>query len=239
MTPFVEMLLYTTGAAVCIPIGALLARIPRLHPKWLESEFKHFVMAFGGGVLVAAVGMVLLPQGTAFIASPFAAIGLFQLGGLLFFALDRMLARRKRASPFLLATLLDYVPESLALGGAFAVGAGGAPLLALLIGLQNLPEGFNAYRERCNEGDRGGSRALLGFVLLVPIGPALAALAWLYLSAHTEVTGAIMLIASGGILYLVFQDIAPQARLRAHWFPSLGAVFGFSIALLGQLLIGA
>ena len=43
--------------------------------------------------------------------------------------------------------LLDYVPESLALGGAFAIGAESAPLLAIVMGLQNLPEGFNGYRE--------------------------------------------------------------------------------------------
>ena len=51
LTPFASMLLCTTAAAVCIPLGALLARVPQLHPDWLVSEFRHFVMAFGGGVL--------------------------------------------------------------------------------------------------------------------------------------------------------------------------------------------
>lgn len=230
------MLVYTSGAAACIPFGALLARIPRLHPRWLESEFKHFVMAFGGGVLVAAVGLVLIPQGTAFVRSPLVGSALFLLGGLLFFALERLLARRKSESPFLLATLLDYIPESLALGGAFAAGASNAPLLALLIGLQNVPEGFNAYRELKA---RKPNRALLKLSLLVPIGPALAALGWLFLSSYTTVLGAIMLAASGGILYLVFQDIAPKSRIESHWFPPLGAVCGFGLALLGDMLLGA
>jgi zinc transporter, ZIP family len=48
-----------------------------------------------------------------------------------------------------------------------------------------------------------------------------------------------MLLSSGGLLYLVFQDIAPQAQLRRHWFPALGAVCGFGVALAGQLLFGS
>jgi ZIP family zinc transporter len=44
--------------------------------------------------------------------------------------------------------------------------------------------------------------------------------------------------AAGGILYLLFQDIAPQARLARRWAPTLGAVVGFGLGLLGDLLIG-
>jgi len=46
-----------------------------------------------------------------------------------------------------------------------------------------------------------------------------------------------MLFASGGILYLVFQDVAPQSHLKRHWAPALGAVVGFGVGMLGQLLI--
>ncbi len=35
--------------------------------------------------------------------------------------------------------ILDYLPEAIALGGMVAVNSPIAPLLALLIGLQNLP----------------------------------------------------------------------------------------------------
>lgn len=239
MSPFSTMLVYTTGAAACIPLGAALARIPRLHPSWLDSEFKHFVMAFAGGVLLAAVALVLLPQGLAYVHAPFAVVALFVGGGLICFALERAMGKRKRESPLLLATLLDFVPETLALGGVFALGLASAPLLALLIGLQNLPEGFNAYRELVKVRDGvHPPHALLKLTLLVPIGPVLAVLGWWYLSSFTHLLGAIMLVAAGGILYLLFQDIAPMSRLRSHWLPPLGAVCGFGLALLGQLLLG-
>jgi ZIP family zinc transporter len=47
-----------------------------------------------------------------------------------------------------------------------------------------------------------------------------------------------MLFAAGGILYSVFQDLAPQARLARHWGPPLGAVLGFALGIAGHMLIG-
>ena len=46
-----------------------------------------------------------------------------------------------------------------------------------------------------------------------------------------------MLFASGGILYLTLQDIAPHARLERHWGPPIGAVLGFALALVGEMLL--
>jgi ZIP family zinc transporter len=50
-------------------------------------------------------------------------------------------------------------------------------------------------------------------------------------------TSVTMLFAAGGILYLVFQDIAPQAKLAKHWGPPLGAVLGFALGVLGTMLV--
>ena len=62
------------------------------------------------------------------------------------------------------------------------------------------------------------------------------AVGWFWLADQDAILGAIMLFAAGGILYLTFQDIAPQSRLEHHWLPPLGAVLGFALALVGELL---
>jgi len=232
-----EIVLFTTCAGAAIPIGGLLARVEQIRPRWLENEFRHSVIAFGGGVLLAAVALVLVPEGIAYIGSPWASVGLFVAGGACFFVTERALGTRRREKPQLLAMLLDFVPESLALGGAFAVGSTSAPLLALFIGLQNLPEGFNAYRELRDEKGENRRHTLVFMLLLVPIGPVVGIIGFVYLSQYTWLLGATMLFASGGILYLIFQDIAPQSRMRRHWAPPLGAVLGFSVGLLGYGLL--
>lgn len=240
MSPLVQALLATTAASACIPLGGLMALLLlRRRRRWLDAEVRHFVVALGGGILIAAVSLVLLPEGMQRVQDPLVIAALFLAGGVACFALERHLGASRSESPQFAATLLDYVPESLALGGMFAAGAASAPLLAMLVGLQNLPEGFNATLERVASGEHKPRTVLLQMGLLVALGPALAALGWFFLSAHTEVLGAIMIAAAGAILYLIFQDIAPMSRMRNHWFPPLGAVCGFGLALLGQQLVGA
>ena len=150
-------------------------------------------------------------------------------------ALDRVQAKRHQPAPQFSAMAADFLPESLALGGMFAADADGAILLALLIGLQNLPEGFNAWRE-LGSGSFSRPVALGLMLLLAALGPACGTLGWFWLADQQAVLGSIMLFASGGILYLTFQDIAPQARLERHWAPPIGAVLGFALALIGEML---
>lgn len=231
------MLVYTACSGICILLGGLLARIERIRPLWLETEFRHSVIAFGGGVLVAAVALVLVPEGTQFVRSAPAAAGLVLAGGLFFLCMERLLALRRRESPQFIAMLLDYVPESIALGGMFALDAPGAILLAILIGLQNLPEGFNAFRELKALPGSSARRSLLLMAALIPLGPAAGTIGWVIGPGYPAVLGSVMLFAAGGILYLLFQDIAPQSRLDRHWGPTLGAVVGFCLGMLGSMLV--
>lgn len=237
MDEVIKIILYTLIASSCIPFGALIASKENIRPKWLENELRHFVIAFGGGILLAAVALVLVPEGINYINHSFYSVIWLLVGGVVFFIIERMMGLHRREKPQFMAMLLDYIPESLALGGAFAIGLHSAPLLAIFIGLQNLPEGFNAYRElRTLSGSN--TRNILGMMfLLVPIGPIIAIVGYVYLSHHTVLLGATMLFASGGILYLIFQDIAPQSKMRRHWAPPLGAVLGFCVGMLGNNLI--
>jgi ZIP family zinc transporter len=237
MSGFLLMLIYATATGICILLGGLLARVERIRPMWLEHELRHSIIAFGGGVLVAAVALVLVPEGTELAGSAWASVLFFLLGGFLFFLIDAYLGKRHAESPNLFALLLDYLPETLAMGGMFAAGAPSAPFLAMLIGLQNLPEGFNAYRELQARPGFSSIRVLWLMAALIPLGPLVGTLGWVYAADHPVFLGAVMLSAAGGILYLIFQDIAPQSRLNRHWAPTLGAVIGFAVGLLGNALI--
>ena len=236
MKEILSIIFLTAVAGSCIPIGGIAASIETFQPNWLKNEFRHSLIAFGGGILLGAVAVVLVPEGVSCMQGSLFAIPITLIGGISFFTVERFLGLRRRETPQLMGMVLDYIPESIALGGLVAVNSPAASLLALLIGLQNLPEGFNAYRELNNINNSDSQKTLLVMCCLVVLGPVAGLLGYFFLSEQQSILGAIMLFSSGGILYLIFQDIAPQSRLEKHWAPPLGAVFGFSLALFSKLL---
>lgn len=228
----------TLMAGLAMPAGALIARVERIQSRWLEEEFRHGVVAFGGGALLSAVALVLVPEGAAELP-PTAVALCFGGGGVTFMALDLFLAARKSATSQLVAMLSDFIPEAMALGATLAVGGEAGLLLAGLMALQNLPEGFNAYRELTASTALRPGRVIGAFALMALLGPAAGLAGFFWLAAYPALVAGVMLFAGGGILYLVFEDIAPQAVLEKRWAPPLGAVAGFLLGLLGQMLTGA
>ncbi len=236
MTSLQAAALYATIAGATIPLGGLTACIERMQPGWMEEEFRHTVMAFGGGALFSAIALVLVPEGIRYLSVPWVMVA-FGAGGVFFFLVDRLIEKRGGAASMLLAMLLDFLPESMAMGAMLATEKAAGLLLAVLIALQNYPEGFNAYRELRADGEISARRALLAFCGLVLLGPLAAWFGFTFLQDAPATLGAVMMFAAGGILYLIFEDIAPQVRLEHHWAPPLGAVGGFMLGLLGYAIL--
>jgi zinc transporter, ZIP family len=237
MSEVLTIIILTGAAGLCIPLGGAIASFESIRPGWVKNELKHFVIALGGGILLGGVTIVLVPEGMAGMNDSVWGIFIFLFGGLVFFLIERYLGLKRQETPQLMGMLLDYIPEAIALGGLVVSAPSLAPLLALLIGLQNLPEGFNAYREVICARQCSSKKALLFMSYLAILGPVAGLIGYYFLSEYTTILAAIMLFASGGILYLIFQDIAPQSRLDKHWGPPLGAVLGFCVALLSETLM--
>lgn len=236
MAPLYSVIFLTLAAGLAMPLGALIANFERIKPQWLETELMHGITAFGGGALLSAIALVLVPEGIPHFA-PWSAAVLFLLGGAAFMWLDIWLSKQQTSMSQLVAMLADFIPESLALGAAFALGTINGVLLAGLIAMQNLPEGFNAFRELKASSPYRSLTIILLFVLLALCGPVAGVIAHIWLSEWPAIVSGIMLFASGGILYAVFQDIAPQVTLENHWMPPMGAVMGFALGLVGYMLV--
>lgn len=233
MSELATIALWTLIAGIAMPIGAAFACFERIRPAWLEEEFRHFLTAFGGGILLAAVALVLIPEGGKNLSIGVTAV-CFTLGGLVFMGIDMLLNAARRPAGQAAAMLADFVPEALALGAVFTTQPSLAPLLASMICLQNLPEGFNAFRELAASSNYRPRSIVLSFLCLALLGPVCGFAGYFFLSSHETALSAIMVFSAGGILYLIFQDIAPQARLEKHWAPPLGAVLGFLLGLVTQ-----
>ncbi|MGP9799039.1 ZIP family metal transporter [Halomonas sp. 86] len=237
MAEIITILLLSLMAGAAMPIGALLAKFDLVHPSLLGDSWRHFIIAFGGGALMSAVALVLVPEGASKLPLVPAAL-CFAAGGVCFYFLDAYLKKLNSSVGQLVAMLSDFIPEAIALGAAFAAGEATGLLLALLMILQNLPEGFNAYEELSNNNTQlSSNKIILAFSGLALVGPISAATGYYVLAQYDVLMGALMLFASAGILYLVFQDIAPGSKLEQHGMPAIGAVAGFLLGLMGNMVL--
>jgi ZIP family zinc transporter len=230
------MVLASWLAAVAGFIGGILARMEGTAETEAKREIVHGVVAFGGGILVAAVAFALAPEAIAVLSTVVLATTFF-LGGLAFCVLDAQLSKRGGSKAQFMAMLMDFLPEAIALGAVFGHNLRLGILLAVFIGAQNLPEGFNSFREIVASGARPRA-ALTALLAISLLGPIAACAGYLFLQDQAKLTAGIMNFAAGGILYLIFQDIAPASNMRRHWTPPLGAVLGFVVGMIGKQVIG-
>ena len=223
------------AAGMSIPVGALMSSLVSLRSISLQHDIDSFVSYFGGGALLAAIALVLLPYGMEHV-SVLAASFAFLIGGLAFWQLDARLKRAGSTAAQFIGMLLDFVPEAILLGAFAATGSSVVYLLAGMIALQNMPEGFASHHEM-HESAGSNGRLWLMFLAVPLVGPLAAWIGFSWLSTNTAIIGVVMLFCRGGILYLIFDDIAPRAHLKHQDFPAIGAVSGFLLGLVGTMLI--
>lgn len=222
-------------AGLSIPLGALMASSVVLRSACSRLEIDSFVSYFGGGALLAAIALVLIPRGIE-QTQPLVVAIVFAAGGLVFWQVSAWTQRTRNSASQFISMLLDFIPEAILLGTMAASGSDAVYLLAGLIALQNMPEGFSAYQEIQGE-KRSRVRLLIIFSVVSLVGPSAAFAGFMFLSSSEWTIAMIVLFCSGGILYLIFEDIAPKAHSKYDSFPAMGAVAGFLLGLMGTMLI--
>ena len=235
MSDILQIILYSLASGVTVILGGFLAKLKVIPDNELGREISHGVIAFGGGVLVAAVAFVLVPKGIQTLSLPLLT-SVFFLGVVSFLFLDRFIAQHGGRAAQLMAMLTDFIPEAVALGAIFSTDRKTGLLLALLIGLQNLPEAYNSFGDLHRSGF-SPNRALLVLVPFSLAGVAAAVAGYSFLSGQPHLVASLMVLAAGAILYIVFQDIAPMAKLRNHWTPATGATLGFMLGMIGEKVL--
>lgn len=233
-------------AASALLAGSFLGWFIRFSPRVIA-----YVMAFGSGILVAAlslelVGEVLAEAGVTWVA------GGFMLGALVFSLINRRLnwpdaKHRKRSrsqqpatenSGLAIAagTLLDGIPESMAIG--LLVAGGGKLSLATIaaIFISNIPEALSSTVGMRRAGRGGWFMVWLwgGMALLSGVFAILGAL--FFGAAPPPVKALITCIAAGGIFAMVVETMIPEAFAETHEMSGLIAALGFVASLALQAL---
>ena len=230
-----SVLTITCLAAVGTLIGAWIAYLLILTRKDISKNILKFIVALGGGLLVSAIVLVLVPEGMKAISNLLASV-LFLLGSIVFMLIDLWICQLGGRASQILANTMDSVPESVGIGAAFAAGGIVGPLLAILVGLQNLAEGFNSYDELRSGGMSTKTNFILQFISSL-LGPLAGVMGFLFLAGHPAIISGLFMFSAGGILYLIFHDIAPLAHREGHWVSTLGTSVGFVLGLISQFLV--
>jgi len=233
----IDLILYSGIAGITVFLGGIIANYFSHHIKEspVKYEITHTLMSFGAGIILSAVALVLIPRGMEELDIIPLAI-LFLIGTLLFMLLDRYLAKQGGQVSTLLAMMMDFIPESIALGAVFSSAPSTAFLLAIIIGLQNLPEAFNSFRDLVISG-YSTKKTLAIFLVLSICGIPSALAGHFFLSQYPELTAYLMIFASGGIFYLLIQDIIPQSKLANNYLTPIGASLGFLVGIVGEKVL--
>ena len=204
-------------------IGALNAKYVNF-----STSIVLFLTAFGAGILISAAifEMVIEAEKSIGIIS---TLLFFILGAIIFTIADVIAVKKGGGADILIGIGLDTIHESLAIGASIA--AGPAFVIAILIGIQNIPEGIAAYKEmRTGKTAFTNSKKALYAIGVISIIPVILGLVGLFfLQGLHYIIGLILALSAGGIFYMLFYDMIPKSHKERKWLPTFGAVLGFII----------
>lgn len=229
----------------------------------VHDNFQRIFLGFAAGVMIAAsIWSLLIPAisdaeklgMTGWIP----AAGGFILGIAFLMGLDRVIPHLhldedkpegpptswKKSTLLTVAVTLHNVPEGMAVGLAFALAAqqggdfAGAMALALGIGIQNFPEGA-AISLPLRQNGMKVSRAFVKGTMSGIVEPIFGILVVLVAGQATMLMPWLLSFAAGAMLYVVVEELIPEAHLGEHsHIGTLSVMVGFLIMMILDVALG-
>ncbi|MBU3827046.1 MAG: ZIP family metal transporter [Candidatus Anaerobiospirillum merdipullorum] len=237
--PLYYALCATLFTCAMTAVGAAAVFLFRQQPKPLFTKLS---LGFAAGIMVAAsVWSLLIPAMESARAQDMLplipAAGGFILGVLFLVCLDSLLPHLHfgatapegpriplgRNTLLFLAITIHNIPEGMAVGVACAVaaagggvdGTAGALALAVGMGLQNIPEGAAVSLPLC-AGGQSRQVAFLKGAFSGVVEPIAAAITVIFAAEFTPLLPWLLSFAAGAMLYVVVEELIPEAHLGEH-----------------------
>lgn len=221
-------------------------------------------LGFAAGVMIAAsVWSLLIPaiekaESLGKIGWIPAAGG-FSLGVLFLMSLDKLMPyflpepKRKegverglgKSAMLVFAITLHNIPEGMAIGLAFALAAqnessvllASAIALAIGMGIQNLPEGA-AIAMPVRQSGKSRGKAFLCGMLSGLVEPVFGLLTVIVAGTVQPLLPWLLAFAAGAMLYVVVEELIPEAHLGDSHIGTLGVMIGFLIMMILDVALG-
>jgi zinc transporter, ZIP family len=230
--------------------GAVLASYVNLKKSIIGS-----IMAFGAGVLIAALTFSLIEEAYNLVNDLVPVVLGFTLGGLSYSIANYILNKksgtknRKRSHgenagggkdasgvALMIGSLMDNIPENMALGISIVAGGTVNIVLIAAIFISNFPEGLASSQGMKNSG-KSIRKILLLWAIVVAIGTISSAIGFSVLANVNKAIVSIALsYASGAILVMLAESMIPEAFEEGGSKIGLAAMAGFVVAfILGRI----
>jgi ZIP family zinc transporter len=236
------VLLYAALTGFSLILGVIIGTTLKIKQRAIAA-----IMAFGSGVLICALTFGLMEE--AFKHGGFDAIIIgFLLGGLVFISGDVWIHKIGGRSPkhkahvksaketngraIVLGSLLDGVPESIALGVALLSKNGIGLLMLAAIFLSNLPESLSSIDDLRKEGF-SKRRIYATWSIVSLCVAACVVLSFLFLEElDPNALGIIESFASGAILAMLADSMMPEAYEEGGFLIGFLTMLGFLTAFI-------
>ncbi|WP_207724188.1 ZIP family metal transporter [Oscillibacter hominis] len=229
MRPVTQKVFLGFAAGVMIAAAVWSLLIPAM--EMAESAGQNVLLHVGGGFLLGGAFLMLLDM-----LLPHLHIGSDEAEGLP--------SRWRRTTMIVLAVTLHNIPEGMAVGLAFSVAAqdagslSGALALALGMGLQNFPEGAAVSLPLKSQGVSAPKSFACGAASGV-VEPIFGLITVLVASSITGLMPVILSFAAGAMLYVVVEELIPEAHLGEHSHSgTISVMAGFLMMMLLDVMLG-
>jgi ZIP family zinc transporter len=249
-----DSLLWGFVASVPLIVGAVLASFVNLKKSIIGS-----IMAFGAGVLIAALTFSLIEEAYNLVNDLVPVVLGFTLGGISYSSANYILNKKRSGTKnrkrshgenagggkdasgiaLMVGSLMDNIPENMALGISIVAGGGTVNIVLIAaIFISNFPEGLASSQGMKSNG-KSTKRILLLWTVVVAIGTISSAIGFSILAnvSNKDIISIALSYASGAILVMLAESMIPEAFEEGGESKiGLAAMAGFVVAfILGRM----